>query len=66
MITIFPFLIGYDKISAYILTITNGTPVSTDIMIITWILINWINIWFILKIAKIIMKHFKWIIKKLI
>jgi len=61
--TIFPFLISYTKVCNYLLEITNQVAISTDICVVSWILINFINIWFIITIGRIIIKIFKNIIK---
>lgn len=63
--TIFPFLISYDKITTFLLNLSNNMPVSTDTAIICYILINFINIWFIIKILEIFIKTFKKIINTL-
>lgn len=63
--TIFPFLISYDTICNYLLQLTNNIAISQETCIIAYILINFINIWFILTIAKIIIRTFNKIIKTL-
>lgn len=64
MISIFPFLINYSKVSNYMNDITQvQLPDST--IAICYIMINFINIWFIITILKLILTTFKKIINTL-
>lgn len=65
MISIFPFLISYTSIKTYLNNISN-TVLSNETITIAYILINFINIWFIIQILKIIIKTFKKIINTIL
>lgn len=61
--TLFPFLISYSSVCSYLLNLTNQVAISQETCIIAWILINFINVWFIITITRIIIKVFKRILK---
>lgn len=64
MITIFPFLIDYTTIENYLNNITK-TTLTSETLTIAFILINFVNIWFIIKLLELIIKTFKKIINVL-